>query len=275
VQVEKSRSRAHARPLTMEPSVVTNEQTVWQSVDRLPLLKKSDVQVWRLEVNHSVDWARLSEPYLSSHEKARADRRVAGREEFVAGRACLRILLAQVFGIAPLLVPLTENAFGKPESEFAGQRIFFNVTHTKRNVLIAIATEGQIGVDVEHIDPLMDVTEVASLAFTQDERDRLVSTVPQEESRTAFYRCWTRKEAVAKADGRGLSLDLCKISIPISAKQLASAMVKVQDGEVSKDYLLCDIPLTQNVVGAVAIEFQPSSVSWLDFPLSLFGGFAR
>jgi 4'-phosphopantetheinyl transferase len=258
----------------MEPSVVTNEQTDWQSVDRFPLLKEGEVQVWRLDLTDNFDWIGHSTAYLSSEEKARADRRIAGRgrEESVVGRACLRILLGQVFGIAPLLVPLTENAYGKPESELAGQRIFFNVSHTKGKVLIAVTRQGAVGVDVEHIDPHMEVVEVAGSAFTPDECHRLGSIASEDERRMAFYHCWTRKEAVAKADGRGLSLDLCKIDVPISVAQLAQVQVRVQDAETSRDYLLCDIPLAQTVVGAVAVESRNCRVSWFDYPLSLLDG---
>lgn len=64
-----------------------------------------------------------------------------------------------------------------------------------------------MGIDVERIREL-DVEQLDAPVLTPAER-RAVRAMPEGPSRaTAFLRCWTRKEAVLKAVGIGITTDL-------------------------------------------------------------------
>ena len=70
----------------------------------------------------------------------------------------------------------------------------------------------------------------------------------------AFYCCWTRKEAVIKATGEGLTADLKSFDVSIDCDQ--PAMVTNKSGETgnSGDWFLHDLDFGDQYVGAIALE---------------------
>ena len=84
----------------------------------------------------------------------------------------------------------------------------FNISHSGDYVICAISERYRVGIDLEkirHID-LMSFTK----CFTKKEWVYINgSNNPTQE----FYRFWTRKEAVIKADGRGLHIPLLNFEV--------------------------------------------------------------
>lgn len=242
-------------------------------MDRIPLLEEGEVQVWRLELDSGNSLLAASMPFLTVEEQARAERRRAGRvrEEFAVGRACLRILLGNVLTVEPLSITLEEGPYGKPVTYMDGRNIFFNVTHSRGVILVALSGCGDVGIDVERIDPSTDIMEIAESAFHPDEVGLLRSIDSPETRRLAFYHCWTQKEAIIKADGRGLSLPLSCFKVPFLPSTGLSVEIEEPSGAQGKRYLLSDIPLEEGIVGAIATDSHNCRISWLNFPLSAFG----
>ena len=181
----------------------------WTTPEMLPPLEQETVQIWR------IDFARLGDllndlldaayDVLSSEERARAARMRAGapRNEFVVGRGCLRRLLGAAVGRDPGRLVFDIGAHGKPELRGAGQP-WFNVAHSGGMVLIALSRTGAVGIDVERVDSTVELMDVARTAFHPKDVAQIERAGTQAERLAAFYRCWTRREAVGKADGRGL-----------------------------------------------------------------------
>ena len=71
---------------------------------------------------------------------------------------------------------------------------------------------GGIGVDIEAERNLSDLEAVARRFFARDEVQRL-EALPGAERRKAFFECWSRKEAVLKATGEGISEALPHLSV--------------------------------------------------------------
>ena len=67
-----------------------------------------------------------------------------------------------------------------------------------------------LGVDIEETDRKIDAPGIATRWFTEPER-----TAWEAEGKTpaAFFRIWTRKEAVVKAHGGGLAAGLGRFSV--------------------------------------------------------------
>ncbi len=101
--------------------------------------------------------------------------------------------------IDPNFIKLTK--YGKPY--FDGETIEFNISHSGELVTCVICDNFRIGIDVEIINAI----DIADFKFqmTDYEWKRIVSA---KDSKDAFYRYWTEKEAVLKAHGRGLSTPL-------------------------------------------------------------------
>jgi 4'-phosphopantetheinyl transferase len=83
----------------------------------------------------------------------------------------------------------------------------FNLSHSGDFALIAIAQERKVGVDVERIRSGISSHVIAQQYFSSSEFEELQS-LPLEQRETAFFTCWTRKEAYIKAQGQGLTLPL-------------------------------------------------------------------
>ena len=132
-------------------------------------------------------------------------------EEGRALSAAAGYLMWTVLGLAAEEELLTAE-HGKP---YAKGYPPFSVSHSKGMAVLAVAGEEahaetdaairQLGVDVEKIRERN--LSVAKRAFTQSERQWLEESRDLPEELERFYRLWTLKEAVMKADGRGLGLD--------------------------------------------------------------------
>ncbi len=184
----------------------------WDSPSKIPPLSFEGIQVWRLELGADFAGGAIGGFYglLSDAEKARADAiRIAPvREEFVAGRGLLRSLLGAALGDRPTAVALTTKLYGKPCLPQSA-KVEFNVSHSDGMILIAISRASEVGVDVEFVSDEFGKAEeligIARESFHADEFTAIARTPPGRERLLAFYRAWTRREAVAKADGRGIA----------------------------------------------------------------------
>ena len=88
-----------------------------------------------------------------------------------------------------------------------GSGIDVSISHGARTLLVGVAAEGLVGVDVE--DEPFEAFGRPSLVrrmCTEDER-AFVSALPDAVRRRTLARAWTVKEAVLKAHGVGLARD--------------------------------------------------------------------
>jgi 4'-phosphopantetheinyl transferase len=153
----------------------------------------------------------LSPDELARAERFRFDRH---RSRFVVGRAALRRLLADLTDSKPAEIALVADAAGKPALPGAGPA--FNLSHSEQHLLIGIAVEGRVGVDVEVRKEVGDAMDLARRYFSQEEHAALAA-LPAEERSAAFLRVWTRKESLLKALGIGLSMPLDRVSMEVHA----------------------------------------------------------
>lgn len=129
-------------------------------------------------------------------------------------RAWLRTLLGRESGLAPQDVPLRRALHGRLELA-GGPPGFFNVSHTDGVVAIGMVTPWSrraglvLGVDVETPTRRWSA-ELAGSLFGEAELGWL-SQRPPETRDSAFVLLWSLREAVMKADGRGLAVDLAQI----------------------------------------------------------------
>lgn len=96
------------------------------------------------------------------------------------------------------------NEFGKPLSD----NKFFNVSHSKGVVVLAISKEFPIGLDIEVIRDYKD--EIAKYISSEEE----YTSIKDNES---FFTIWTNKEALVKCLGTGFKEEVKKIpALPIN-----------------------------------------------------------
>jgi 4'-phosphopantetheinyl transferase len=169
---------------------------------------ESIVDLWIVSYDTTVISSRKYRELLSQDELERANRFKFDRlaDFYTFCRGSLRRILSRYLSTPPQAIRFAYGNMGKP-SLAKEATIDFNVSHSGDLFVCAITNGQLVGVDVEQIRPLRDIPSIAKNFFSLAEQSHLVDL--DEEHRTlAFYECWTRKEAVIKATGQGLSRPL-------------------------------------------------------------------
>lgn len=174
-----------------------------------PALTAEEVHVWSagLDCDAVTFWPSLTEDEQAAAMRFRFD---VHRRRYIAARGLLRKILGEYLGCDPGGLRFDYGRFGKPTLP----GIAFNVSHAGPLALFAVATEGDVGVDVERLRPEPAEDEVAERFFSFREVKALRS-LPLPEQPRAFLACWTRKEAFIKALGNGLSLALDSFDVTL------------------------------------------------------------
>jgi 4'-phosphopantetheinyl transferase len=149
---------------------------------------------------------------LDDSERKRAEnykiRRVA--EQFLLVRSELKRQLGQLLNCEPRHVVINLRPDGKPE--ISDSNWHFNVSHSGEFAMIAISHQ-PIGVDVEQIREMPNARDLLKRFFTIHEFQQY-EQLPDALKHDAFFRAWTCKEAVLKADGRGIRIiEACEIDL--------------------------------------------------------------
>jgi 4'-phosphopantetheinyl transferase len=151
------------------------------------------------------------ERQLSADELARADRfrHARDRRRYVVGRAELRTILGRYLGRRASQLRFRHGPHGKPALQDGSdaERLRFSVSRSHELALVAVQADDDVGVDVAHVRPLPDALEITGRFFAPQEREVLRS-LPAAERDAAFFSYWTRKEAVVKSTGLGVSQGL-------------------------------------------------------------------
>lgn len=165
------------------------------------------VQVWMLEdAQIGPACARLAHA-LAPDERARAlaYRHARHRDGYIARRGLLRWLLGGYLRCPPEALRLAVSAFGKPGLQWPQAGLDFSVSHTDGIALLAFARDCHLGVDVERRAGGLDAPGLGRGVFSAVEARTLARARP--DSTETLLTLWTRKEALLKALGLGLSGD--------------------------------------------------------------------
>lgn len=169
-------------------------------------------------------------PLLSTAERQRADRfhfRI-DRAAYCSAHYLLRACLNLIAGPGDWRFERCDD--GKPylHPECARDDLQFNLTHSRTQVACAFSFDGPVGVDTEDDYVAPGLLEIAARVCSQGEYDDL-SRLEGRSRQPAFARLWTAKEALAKASGKGLSLDLRKFPIDWTRGTFAGAAGSLGD----------------------------------------------
>lgn len=227
---------------------------------------------------NQVYWLRLPHPSLSlqqltaslscdERERAARYRFEAGRHSFVTGRAMLRELLASRLGGSAATVKFVYGPHGKPHvlDETGREKLHFSVTNTADLVAIALSPN-RIGIDAEKLTQ-RDYFDLYDLTLSPSEKNYLQVT-PVYDRERSFLRMWTRKEALLKAAGTGLSDDLPKTEV-IAGDTLWQMAADPEEGLSMQPFSVCDLDLGADFVSAIAVQSVEAPVV-TTFPFETF-----
>jgi 4'-phosphopantetheinyl transferase len=159
---------------------------------------------------------------LDSTERARAARfrETADQRRFVTGRALTRAAVSHVTGQPAGQVridrtcPTCGDQHGRPVLPDRPD-LSISVSHSGHRVVVAIAADGQVGVDVEQVGAT-SLTGLADRVCAPGERSALAA-LPPDRRDWGLLTYWCRKESLLKATGDGLRLELNRIEVSAPA----------------------------------------------------------
>ena len=189
-------------------------------------LRPTGVEVWWARVGAAQDaFVRDLDPV--ERERLAAYLRVEDRARFLLGVTITRRVLGARFSLLPARIRLdrTCSECGKPHGKVRADGVELSVTHSGEFVGVAFSDQ-PVGLDVEKVDPGVDVDGVARIALSAEEA-RELERYDGIAKAQAFTTYWTRKEAVLKATGEGLRGEL---------RAPAPAGIQVQELEVGADH---------------------------------------
>jgi 4'-phosphopantetheinyl transferase len=176
--------------------------TPWQDSPSQPELTAEVAHLWRFPLSSQDPLEHL----LNEEEMQRARQlRVPEKAKaFVAARARLRQILAGYLDLDPQTLGFTYGASGKPALVGLADPPSFNLAHSGEWGLCAVASQGEVGIDIERLDSELDYAKLAESFFSAAEKKSL-QECPAWRRRRHFFRIWTRKEAWLKGKGGGFS----------------------------------------------------------------------
>lgn len=160
---------------------------------------------------------RLSDDEISRAAAMRVPRM---RERWVASRISLRLTLEAWMKRSLARQPFHVAPQGRPFLPPPAPS--FSLSHAGPFALVAIAEGGPIGTDIEEISP----RKISAIRTTQMENFAAHvagTSLPGASEEGRFIQAWTRIEAYAKADGRGVARVLSEAGILGQGSQAARA----------------------------------------------------
>lgn len=201
---------------------------------------------------------------LSIQEKKQAKEFVNNnlKHKYILSHGLLRYILSSYTDIPPQNILYFFNRFNKPFLKSSNQnRIQFSMSHSKDYVTYALSLGNHVGIDIEWQDMDLNLDEIASFVLTAKELD-IYQKFSKEEKFQAFYRVWTKKEAITKALGKGLYYPIKKMEIMTS--YLHDNAVYINGN--NKLHCACLCNLLENYAGAVASSHPFKFIQFYNLP---------
>jgi 4'-phosphopantetheinyl transferase len=226
--------------------VFVNDQTPYSG-----LFNKQTVKVWVVDLDDRCTFPATVDALLSPDEQARAARFVFEPDawRFKLCRATLRVGLALHLGKPAKDIQLRTSEKGKPY--LCDSELYFNVSHCGGTGLLAFTLCGEIGVDVEAVRLDVEGLEIAAQNFHSREIEFIKSAEGAMEQARRFTRVWTRKEAVLKATGTGITDGLNSFDVSEGSKAVFRSENSVDEGKETI-LTLQDVAISENFLGAIA-----------------------
>lgn len=178
-------------------SLIDDHPIIWQNYNGI-ILNDNCTHVFKIPVSV---YNKISMEYpavLEAHEIERAARfkKADDTKRYVIGKFFVRAILAGMLGCSAAAITFSYTEKKKPYLNGP----HFNISHSGDLTVIAISPL-PVGIDVEFVNEDFNFSSLLSECFTRPELQLI-------NNRIDFYTFWTRKEAILKASGEGLTDNL-------------------------------------------------------------------
>lgn len=208
------------------------------------------------------DWRALVR-LLDSDEVGRLEalRREEDQERFVLAASLARAALATLLATEARDVALDRTCarcgapHGKPRLAAPRADLELSITHSGTLVGVAVCPAVAVGLDVERLDRLDGWEHLAATVLSPGERTAVEQAAGGGDRRAgarAFLTMWTRKEALTKMSGSGITVPLPEVVVsgPADPARCLALPGDLQPGTVALHDL--DAPATDHVAAVAA-----------------------
>lgn len=182
------------------------DRFIWQRSVNCNFRPGNTVDIWHIDVPSNIHLLKSVTRVLNPDEVVRANRylRKEDHDRFIISRASLRHVLSKYINKQPETIVFELEPNRKPY--ISDINFHYNLSDSADQILIAISSK-PVGMDVEYIKPKFYYDTILPLNFNQAEID----FINEVDSLHRFFMLWTRKEAILKATGIGLTDHLKQI----------------------------------------------------------------
>ena len=145
--------------------------------------------------------------------------------------------------------------------------LHFNVSHSHGHLLVAIARNCAVGIDIEMIRPEMDIEAIAERFFSSAETQQLRALTGLDK-REGFFNGWTRKEAYLKARGEGIGAGLRRFAVSLIPGKPARLLFDQRDPGAVTRWSIRELPADSGFSAALAVQaadFELKRLQWNGF----------
>lgn len=178
--------------------------------------------------------------------------REEARNRYIVTQYFLREFLSHYLQTDFVKVAISYSKSGKPYlNNKINSNLKFNYSHSGDYIIYAFTLDDEIGVDIEEIKDIPEFDELSRTHFSDEEQSIYFALKNTDEKKQLFYKIWTRKEALLKAEGSGITIDLKSLTVlKMNKKNVNQVKVKFSN----KEYSISDIPIDNNYASSVAID---------------------
>lgn len=209
---------------------------------------KSNIKLFKINLPVYYNSISILAKYLNADELDRAQKYHFEKDvnQFIVCRALLKLILARHTGLKLSEIKIEKDKNKKPYLPSQGS-LHFNLSHAKDYAIIAIGNSA-IGVDLEYLNRDFDFAEILHNSFSGREKQLILAANNKTE---AFFKLWTRKEAVVKATGKGIDDSFREIPSIDGLHLKESSLL----GEIPELYVY-SFGLDNEYIGALATSAQ-------------------
>jgi 4'-phosphopantetheinyl transferase len=216
---------------------------------------------------------------LSPAEVATASRFVDPRRGawYGGSRAWLRRVVGWALQVDPVGIRLGRQPcprcgdaqHGPPVITEPSTSLRFSLSRSNQLVALALGWDAAVGVDVEQLRPLDDLPGLMASALSETEQAQVGSGAG---SADRFLRCWARKEAITKAAGVGIAVDLRVLDVGLLAadhvvvdgpRELPPVRWRVDDLDAGHD-VFAAVARPESPPSVLAVHVLAAAVPFLD-----------
>ena len=229
-------------------------------------IAKGFIDIWVIDIMAINDNMAFFYTLLSNDERIKANRFKFDKDKKISivSRGSLRYLIGQYLNLNPTAITFTYGTYGKPQMDGL-TALKFNVSHSKRFIVVGFAYGMDLGVDIEYINNTFNVMDIVDNYFSKAEIKAIAKLAQPHERTNAFYRGWSRKEAFIKAKGLGLSLDLHSFSITMDGDETAELYETHWNGYEKQDWHILPFYVHPDYKAAVAVSGEINGLRIVNF----------